>query len=81
MIKKSITVTDQQDAWIKSRIASGQYGNDSEVLRDLIRKEQARMEQLETLRNAIEEGERSGVSQRSGKDIIDNVKQRYINKD
>ena len=34
MIKKTITVTDQQEAWIKSRIASGHYGNDSEFIRD-----------------------------------------------
>ena len=42
MIKKTITVTDQQEEWIKSQIASGHYGNDSELLRDLIRREQTR---------------------------------------
>lgn len=28
--RKTITVTKQQDFWIKSQISSGSYGNDSE---------------------------------------------------
>lgn len=77
MIKKSITVTNQQDAWIKTQIESGQYGNDSELVRDLIRREQARQSQLEALRDALEEGELSGVSDRSIMDIVEDVKRKY----
>lgn len=36
--RKTITVTDQQDQWIKSQIAAGQFTNDSEYIRDLIRR-------------------------------------------
>ncbi|MDB2415199.1 uroporphyrinogen-III C-methyltransferase [Rickettsiales bacterium] len=38
--RKTITVTDQQDAWIKAQIAAGRFTNDSEYIRDLIRKDQ-----------------------------------------
>lgn len=69
MIKKTITVTDQQDAWIKSRIASGDYGNDSEFIRDLIRKEQARLDELEALRVALVAGETSGIGSMSAEEI------------
>ncbi len=69
MVKKSITVTDQQDAWIKSQIASGHYGNDSEVMRDLIRREQARGNEIEAIRAALIEGEESGMSDRTPKQI------------
>ncbi len=34
-IRKTITVTAQQDAWIKSQIEDGHYTNDSECIRDL----------------------------------------------
>jgi Arc/MetJ-type ribon-helix-helix transcriptional regulator len=37
MVKKSISVTDQQDQWIKAQIQSGHFGNESEVVRELIR--------------------------------------------
>ena len=42
MVKKSISVTDQQDRWIKSQIESGHFGNESEVIRELIRERQIR---------------------------------------
>jgi len=44
MVKKSISVTDRQDEWIKAQIASGHFGNESEVVRELIRERQIRQE-------------------------------------
>lgn len=76
MVKKSITVTDQQDAWIKSQIAAGDYGNESEVLRDLIREKQTKHAEIEALREAIIAGERSGMSTRTPQQIVDAAKQR-----
>jgi antitoxin ParD1/3/4 len=60
-VRKTITLTDQQDHWIKAQIQAGHYTNDSEYLRDLIRREQERVGQLETVRAALIEGERSGT--------------------
>ena len=45
MVKKSISVTEQQDAWISVQIETGRYGNESEVVRDLIRERQIRGQQ------------------------------------
>ena len=45
MVKKSISVTEQQDIWISSQIKTGRYGNESEVVRDLIRERQIREQQ------------------------------------
>ena len=41
-VRKTITLTDQQDRWIKAQIIAGHYTNDSEYIRDLIRREQER---------------------------------------
>jgi antitoxin ParD1/3/4 len=62
-IRKTITLTDQQDNWIKSQIGAGLYTNDSEYIRDLIRREQERSTELETIRAALIEGENSGPAQ------------------
>jgi len=59
-VRKTITLTDQQDAWIEAQIAAGHYTNDSEAIRDLIRREQERRFEIETIRNALIEGEQSG---------------------
>jgi antitoxin ParD1/3/4 len=60
MHRKTITLTEQQDAWVKVQIESGHFGNDSEYIRDLIRRDQQAKERLATLRQALTEGESSG---------------------
>ena len=59
-VRKTITLTDKQDSWIKAQIDAGQYTNDSEYIRDLIRREQERSVELEAIRAALIEGESSG---------------------
>ena len=63
MTRKTITLTEQQDAWIKAQIAAGEYTNDSEYIRDLIRRDQARKADLDAIRAALIEGEQSGTAQ------------------
>jgi len=58
--RKTITLTEQQDDWVKGQIESGQFGNDSEYIRHLIRRDQQAQERLATLRQALAEGESSG---------------------
>lgn len=59
-VRKTITLTDQQDGWIKAQIQAGHYTNDSEYIRDLIRREQERSAETDAIRAALIEGEASG---------------------
>ena len=59
-VRKTITLTEQQDAWIAEQIAAGSYTNDSEAIRDLIRQAQQRDLELDSIRAALIEGELSG---------------------
>lgn len=63
-VRKTITLTDQQDDWIKAQVEGGQYTNDSEYIRDLIRREQERGAEIEAVRAALIEGEKSGKPKR-----------------
>ena len=69
LVKKTVNVTDQQDEWIKAQIESGNYNNDSELFRDLIRKEQSRTDEIEALREALRKGKESGISDRTPEQI------------
>lgn len=60
IVRKTITLTTTQDSWIKAQIDAGHYTNDSEYIRDLIRREQDRNFETETIRAALIEGEASG---------------------
>lgn len=64
-VRKTITLSASQDAWIKSRIAGGAFTNDSEYIRDLVKRDQSQEDRLATLRAAIAEGIDSGTSDQS----------------
>ena len=78
LTRKTITITDQMDDWVKGQVESGKYGNDSEYFRDLIRKDQSKKDNLETLRNLLVEGEQSGSSNLSVTDIWDEAEERHL---
>lgn len=75
-VRKTITLTGQQSDWVKSRIASGDFTNDSEYFRDLIRRDQERSFTLEQIRAALIEGEQSGFSDRLPEDILRGARER-----
>ena len=75
MIKKSITVTAQQEKWMQAQLASGNYASDSELLRDLIRKEQMRASEIEAIRMKLIEAEKSGLSDKSPNQMLASFKE------
>jgi antitoxin ParD1/3/4 len=75
-VRKTITFTEQQDQWIKAKIAGGQFANDSEYIRDLVRRDQEKNAEIEAIRAALIEGEQSGMSTRTPDDIRKAVQKR-----
>lgn len=72
-VRKSITFTKEQDKWIKFQILKGDFTNDSEYIRDLVRKDQAQNNKTLELKKAIEDGLNSGVSNKKVSDIMNDV--------
>ncbi|MEN8251138.1 MAG: type II toxin-antitoxin system ParD family antitoxin [Bacteroidota bacterium] len=79
-VRKTVTFTEQQDKWIKAQIASGEYTNDSEYLRSLVRHDQAKNAKFISLKAAIQKGIDSGISESTIPDIMKEVEDR-MNKD
>lgn len=75
-VRKTITLSDNQDAWIKTQIASGNFTNDSEYIRDLVRRDQEGQGKLANLKQAITEGLDSGISDLSLDEIWQAAEQR-----
>jgi antitoxin ParD1/3/4 len=75
VIRKSITFTVQQDAFVKSLIEQGFYTNDSEYIRDIIRKDQERRKRIVDLNDALIEGIESGPTDAT----IDSIWEEAIN--
>ena len=71
---KTFRLTEQHEAWIEERVESGAFGSASDYIRELIRRDQARERELESLRAELARGEASGLSAATAKDIRDAVR-------
>jgi len=75
-IRKTLTFTEQQDKWIKAQIKDGGFTNESEYIRHLIREDQARNKKFLELKASIKEGLDSGMSEKTVKEIMNEVQSR-----
>jgi len=74
MVKKSITVTDKQNKWIQAQMATGNYGTDSEVIREALRDKQAATAQIVAIRNKLIKAEQSGFTNNTHDEILKEIK-------
>ncbi len=80
MIRKTISMPDEMGAWIEARVKSGQYGNDSEYMRDLVRRDQERSAAIGRFQVMLDEGIASGVSEATMEDIWEEAMRRRKSK-
>jgi antitoxin ParD1/3/4 len=73
----SITIGSQLDEFVTELIESGRYGSTSEVVRSALRLLEAQERQIGMLRLAVAEGESSGVSEFSLRDIASQIKAKH----
>jgi len=63
MATMNVSLPEPMKAWVEPQVEGGLYGNASDYIRDLIRKDQERKEALAALQAAITEGVTSGEPQ------------------
>ena len=71
----SVSLGDHFSSFVEDQVSQGRYGNVSEVMRAGLRLLEDHEAQLAGLRLAIVQGEQSGISPRSVRDIWASVKQ------
>jgi antitoxin ParD1/3/4 len=76
-VRKTITLTEKQDEWVKIQIENGDYTNDSEYFRDLVRRHQEQDAKLKTLKDAIQKGMDSGISEKTVGELWEEAEARY----
>jgi len=68
-VRKNIMITERQDRWIKEQVEAGNFGNEDEVFHNLISERISREPEIATIRAALIEGDRSGVSDKTVDEI------------
>jgi antitoxin ParD1/3/4 len=71
----SFALPDELRRYIDDRVRSGEYGNTSEYLRELIRRDQQHVAERR-LRGLIADGLESGDARPATTDVIDEIRQR-----
>lgn len=62
MATMNISLPDQMKTWVEQQSADGRYSNSSDYVRDLIRRDQIRAEQIAHMQRLVDEAYASGVS-------------------
>ncbi|MEM9422330.1 MAG: type II toxin-antitoxin system ParD family antitoxin [Pseudomonadota bacterium] len=57
MMRKTISMPDTMSEWITGRIARGQYNNESEYFRDLVRRDQEEEQRKALLIARLDQGD------------------------
>ncbi len=78
MIRKTISMPDEMGAWIADRLKLGQYNNESEYFRDLVRRDQEQQQAMDQLRRMLDEAEVSGIADRTAQEIWDDVEKQHV---
>lgn len=63
MATMNISLPESMRDWVNERLQSGLYANNSDYIRDLIRKDQIYAQKLSAMQQAITDGLDSGPSQ------------------
>jgi antitoxin ParD1/3/4 len=56
--------------WVEAQTEDGRYGNSSDFVRDVIRREQVRLEKIENRNRMVEEGLARGISTMTVQEIF-----------
>ncbi|WP_416878614.1 type II toxin-antitoxin system ParD family antitoxin [Litorimonas sp.] len=70
MVRKTISLSEENDAWVKSKVASGKFASDSEVLRTVVQHYMEAERHKEAILTKIQAGRDSGYSEASFNEIV-----------
>ena len=76
MNRLSISFTDPNNQWMNRLLDAKEYSSKSELVNDLIRLARQKEQEQELIRMKLERAEKSGFTQMSAQDILDESKNR-----
>jgi len=75
MATMNVSLPDPMKDWVEAQAKSGRYSNASDYVRDLIRRDQERVDKLVELQKLLTDGLESGVSDRTMNEVLKTARQ------
>ena len=70
MATMNVSLPNAMKDWVESQTRAGRYGNASDYVRDLIRRDQERADKIADMQQWIDEAEASGVTSETVSEIL-----------
>jgi antitoxin ParD1/3/4 len=70
MATMNVSLPDAMKDWVEGQARGGQYGNSSDYVRDLIRRDQERRIRIAAMQALANEGMASGIGSRSMDELL-----------
>lgn len=80
MATMNISLPEPMKHWVEAQAQDGRYSNSSDYVRDLIRRDQVRIEKIAHMQRLVDEGRASGISERTFDEIIEDARQRVASR-
>jgi antitoxin ParD1/3/4 len=78
MATMNVSLPDAMKEWVEKQVESGRYANASDVVRDLVRREQERAEAREKLDQMVEDALASGIVEMSREGLLARMKAKRL---
>ena len=79
MATMNISLPDPMRDWVQTQIQAGKYSSSSDYVRDLIRQDQERRDNMKRIQQAITEGLESGIAEDFDlKDFLKEMKAKHL---
>lgn len=73
MATMNISLPDALKAWVEEQVKTGRYGNSSDYVRDLVRRDQERADAREKLQQMVDEALASGIVEMGREELLARV--------
>ena len=74
MATMNVSLPDAMKEWVEAQVETGRYGNSSDYVRDLVRRDQERAAKRAEFDRLLQEGRDSGISPLSLEEIFAEAK-------
>ena len=82
MATMNVSLPDQMKQWVEDQVQTGRYGNASDYVRDLVRRDQERAQARESLYKLLDEGMEGGFSEaQTAEEIFEEARREIIAED
>jgi antitoxin ParD1/3/4 len=76
MVKRTYSITQRLDEYVKARIAEGEYASDSEYVRELIRRDQDENKEIAYIRAKLAQAEQGSFVDKTPEEMLADFKEK-----